>query len=44
MGGGTVGFAVLVLFFDRSATLGGHFRFAVQSIGMTGASFFIMAR
>ncbi len=44
MGGGTVGFPVLVLFFDQPATLGRDFSFAVQSIGMTSASIFIMAR
>jgi uncharacterized membrane protein YfcA len=44
MGGGTVGFPVLVLFFDLPATLGRDFSFAVQSIGMTSASIFIMAR
>lgn len=44
MGGGTVGFPVLVLFFDQPATLGRDFSFAVQSIGMTSASLFILAR
>lgn len=44
MGGGTVGFPVLVLFFDLSASLGRDFSFAVQSIGMTSASIFILAR
>ena len=44
MGGGTVGFPVLVLFFEQPATLGRDFSFAVQAIGMTSASIFIMAR
>ncbi len=44
MGGGTVGFPILVLFFGEPATLGRDFSFAVQSIGMTSASIFILAR
>ncbi|MFN8768695.1 MAG: sulfite exporter TauE/SafE family protein [Lysobacteraceae bacterium] len=44
MGGGTVGFPVLVLFFEQPATLGRDFSFALQSIGMTSASIFILAR
>lgn len=44
MGGGTVGFPVLVLFFDLPASLGRDFSFAVQSIGMISASIFILAR
>lgn len=44
MGGGTVGFPVLVLLFDMPASLGRDFSFAVQSIGMTSAAIFIMAR
>lgn len=44
MGGGTVGFPVLVLLFDQPAQLGRDFSFAVQSIGMTSASIFILAR
>jgi uncharacterized membrane protein YfcA len=44
MGGGTVGFPILVLLFDMPATLGRDFSFAVQSIGMTSASIFILAR
>lgn len=44
MGGGTVGFPVLVLLFDLPATLGRDFSFAVQAIGMTSASIFILAR
>lgn len=44
MGGGTVGFPVLVLFFELPASLGRDFSFAVQSIGMVSASIFILAR
>lgn len=44
MGGGTVGFPILVLLFDLPATLGRDFSFAVQSIGMTSASLFILCR
>lgn len=44
MGGGTVGFPILVLAFNESATLGRDFSFAVQSIGMTSASIFILCR
>lgn len=44
MGGGTIGFPVLVLLFDLPATLGRDFSFAVQSIGMTSAAIFILAR
>ncbi len=44
MGGGTVGFPVLVLLFNESPNLGRDFSFAVQSIGMTSASVFIIAR
>jgi uncharacterized membrane protein YfcA len=44
MGGGTVGFPVLVLFFEMPATLGRDFSFAVQSIGMVSASIFILVR
>ena len=44
MGGGTVGFPVLVLLFNESPNLGRDFSFAVQSIGMTSASIFIIAR
>ncbi len=43
MGGGTVGFPVLVLLFDQEAAMGRDFSFAVQSIGMTSASIFILA-
>jgi len=44
MGGGTVGFPVLVLAMDLPATLGRDFSFAVQSVGMTSASIFILCR
>ena len=44
MGGGTVGFPILVLLFDQPASLGRDFSFAVQSIGMVSASIFILAR
>jgi len=44
MGGGTVGFPVLVLLFHGPAALGRDFGFAVQSVGMTSASIFIISR
>lgn len=44
MGGGTIGFPVLVLLFDQPAELGRNFSFCVQSIGMTSASVFILSR
>ena len=44
MGGGTVGFPILVLLFQESPSLGRDFSFAVQSIGMTSASIFILCR
>lgn len=44
MGGGTVGFPILVLLFELPASLGRDFSFAVQSIGMTSASLFILCR
>lgn len=44
MGGGTVGFPVLVLGFDQPAQLGRDFSFAVQAIGMVSASILILAR
>ncbi len=42
MGGGTVGFPILVLLFHEPATLGRDFSFAVQSVGMTSASLYIL--
>jgi uncharacterized protein len=44
MGGGTVGFPILVLLFDQPAGLGRNFGFVIQSIGMTSASIFILCR
>jgi uncharacterized protein len=44
MGGGTIGFPILVLLFHQPATLGRDFSFAIQSIGMTSASIFILCR
>ncbi len=44
MGGGTIGFPVLVLIFDEPATIGRDFSFAIQAIGMTSASIYILAR
>ena len=42
MGGGTVGFPVLVLLLDLPAALGRDFSFAVQAVGMTSASIYIL--
>lgn len=42
MGGGTVGFPVLVLFFAMPAALGRNFSCMVQSIGMVSASILIL--
>jgi len=44
MGGGTVGFPILVLLFGQPATLGRDFSFAIQAIGMTSATIFILCR
>jgi uncharacterized protein len=44
MGGGTIGFPVLVLFFDMPASLGRNFGLMIQSIGMTSATIFILCR
>ena len=44
MGGGTIGFPILVLLFEFPASLGRDFSFAIQSIGMTSASIFILCR
>ena len=43
MGGGTVGFPVLVLLFDLPGSLGRNFALAIQSIGMVSASIYIYA-
>ncbi len=43
MGGGTVGFPVLVLFFGMPGSLGRNFALAVQSIGMVSASIYILS-
>lgn len=43
MGGGTVGFPILVLLFDLPASLGRNFGLAVQSIGMTSATIYILS-
>lgn len=44
MGGGTIGFATLVLLQGAPAEIGRHFSFAVQAVGMTSASIFIVSR
>lgn len=41
MGGGTVGFPVLVLIFNEPASMGRDFSMAIQSIGMVSASILI---
>jgi len=41
MGGGSVGFPVLVLLMDLPAALGRDFSFAIQAVGMTSASIYI---
>lgn len=43
MGGGTIGFPVLVLLFDQPASLGRDFALAVQSVGMVSASVYILS-
>jgi uncharacterized membrane protein YfcA len=43
MGGGTVGFPVLVLLFDFPSSLGRNFALAIQSIGMVSATVYILA-
>jgi len=43
MGGGTVGFPVLVLLFGMPGSLGRDFGLAIQSIGMVSASVYILA-
>lgn len=42
MGGGAVGFPVLVLIFDQPASLGRNFALAVQSVGLASATIFIL--
>lgn len=42
MGGGTIGFPILVLLFDQPAEFGRQFSFLIQSIGMTSASIYIL--
>ena len=44
MGGGTVGFPVLVLLFEQPGSLGRNFGLAIQSIGMVSASIYILCR
>lgn len=44
MGGGTIGFPVLVFGFDYPTQMGRDFSLAVQSIGMTSASLLIWCR
>jgi uncharacterized membrane protein YfcA len=44
MGGGTVGFPILVLVLDEPASLGRTFSFAIQSVGMSSASIYILCR
>jgi uncharacterized membrane protein YfcA len=44
MGGGTIGFPVLVLVLGEPAELGRGFSLAVQSIGMVSASIYILTR
>jgi len=44
MGGGTIGFPVLVLLFDFPAALGRNFGLVIQSVGMTSAAIFIVCR
>jgi uncharacterized membrane protein YfcA len=43
MGGGTVGFPILVLLFGMPASIGRDFSFAVQSVGMVSAAIFILS-
>lgn len=44
MGGGTVGFPVLVLLFHTPASIGRNFGLTIQAVGMTSAAIFIMCR
>ena len=43
MGGGTIGFPILVLLFEQPASIGRNFSFAVQSIGMVSASVYLLS-
>lgn len=43
MGGGTIGFPILVLLFDQPASLGRSFSFCIQSIGMSSATVFLIS-
>ncbi|MEO1007040.1 MAG: sulfite exporter TauE/SafE family protein [Planctomycetota bacterium] len=42
MGGGTVGFPILVLLFDEPVGLGRNFSFLIQSVGMSSATLLIL--
>ena len=44
MGGGAIGFPVLVLLLGEPAAVGRDFSFAIQAVGMTSASLYIFAR
>ena len=44
LGGGAVGFPALVLLLHESASVGRGFSLAIQSIGMTSATIFLLAR
>lgn len=43
MGGGTVGFPILVLLFDYPGAIGRNFGLAIQAIGMVSASIYLFA-
>ena len=42
MGGGTVGFPVLVLLFEQPAEFGRQFSLLIQSVGMTSAAIYLI--
>lgn len=44
VGGGSIAFPILVLFFGESPTVGRGFAFAIQALGMTSAAIFIFCR
>ncbi len=44
LGGGTVGFPILVLLFNEPAAIGRDFSLAIQSIGMVSATFYILCK